>query len=132
MSGWHFAYWDWRNLQNSWNLENFGEEYWDAVLNSFNEGMEVNDNYSGKINFNLKFNGRYLELQSDERISSVAIYDIIGNEIINTGNLPLFQSNYSKEGFNYQLKFSEYPSGIYFLKVNNSQSTEIQKFVIIK
>ncbi len=143
--GWHFALWEWRRGDGTWNYELMGADYWNAVKNSFvktavsveDEPIVVNDfelnvypnpfNPSTQIEYNLP----------ERSFVQIKIYDLVGREL---ANIDLGEKSNGKHKMELNiLSFGrQFSSGPYFLKlevvnISTQQSlSKIKKLLYLK
>lgn len=124
-NNWHFAYWEYRNGRDDWNIEKNGAQMWDVVQESFTQekpantvsiveekdyddtGMYIADVYASARS--IQFTANLLK----EGFLKAGIYNAAGEQIeVLTGNFSAGEQVIS-------FKTAHFPSGVYFISISD-------------
>ncbi|MFH1051717.1 MAG: T9SS type A sorting domain-containing protein [bacterium] len=130
-SGWHFAYWLWRDVSKYFNYEYFGGDYWKEVKASFKATVDIKENYTENSNIFCYPNpsADVLEIctkNPDSEYITLKLFDIFGKQIATVYN------GFSEVNLSINFETEDIPSGTYFLVLSTTTEKTAYKISIIK
>jgi hypothetical protein len=135
-NGWHFAYWEYRNGRDDWNIEKNGEEIWSATTSSFKKEAQSTTSVEENSFKNDAFQIASAQSTRDGIRFSLNLLKSgsIKAELYNTAGerLEMLSGDFAEGMNSISFKSHNLPAGMYFISVSDGFLKDVRKVVVVE
>ncbi len=133
---WHFAYWEYRNGRDDWNIEKNGAEIWSATKTSFTQSLPVVSGIE-----DIPFKSSEFQILTDNSSRDGISFTVnllksgsVQAELFNAGGerLETLSGGFSNGMNAISFKSQNLPAGMYFISVSDGFLKDVRKVVIVE